>query len=171
MLARPHVFVGFGLLLEDSTNPANDMEVLVQQHPWSKQRRLYMVYILVAQHDKLKLINRAMIVKRCTITCNMLSNSLMVSQHTQRQLRLVLRPLKIVHHSCEQTKRCTTFARTVVCCIAVILIAFGRIWIVCMSTILMRLDATTKTDATNANNRATYATGRVKLTYFDCKVL
>ena len=171
MLARLYVFVGFGLVLGDSTNPADDVEVLVQQHPWSKQRCLYMVYILVAQHGKLKLINRAVIVKSCTITCNMLSNSLMVAQHTQRQLRLILRPLKIVHHSCEQTKRCTIFVRTVVRCIAIILIAFGRIWIVCMSTILMRLDATTKTDATNASDRATYATGRAKLKYFDRKVL
>ena len=40
-----------------------------------------------------------------------------------------------------------------------------------MSTILMRLDATTKTDATNASDRATYATGRAKLKYFDRKVL
>ena len=40
-----------------------------------------------------------------------------------------------------------------------------------MSTILMRLDATSKTDATNASDRATYATGRAKLKYFDRKVL
>ena len=51
------------------------------------------------------------------------SNSLMVAQHTQRQVRLVLRPLNIVYHSCDQTKRCTTFVRTVVRCIAIILIA------------------------------------------------
>ena len=48
---------------------------------------------------------------------------------------------------------------------------FDRIWIVCMSTMLMRLDATTKTDATNTSDCATYATGRAKLKYFDRKVL
>ena len=49
-------------------------------------------------------LNRAMIVKRCKITKDMLSNSLMVAKHAHKQLRFILRPLKIVHHSCEYTK-------------------------------------------------------------------
>lgn len=54
---------------------------------------------------KLKLIIFALIVKRCKITWNTLSNSLMVAQHTQKQLRFILRYLKIVHRFCEHTKR------------------------------------------------------------------
>lgn len=43
-------------------------------------------------------------------------------------------------------------------------IAFGRVWILCMLTVLRRLDATTNTHATNVRARA-------KLKDSNCKVL
>lgn len=46
-------------------------------------------------------------------------------------------------------------------------ISFGRVWIVCMSTILSRLDATTNTHATIAR----HAIARAKLKNSDRKVL
>ena len=42
----------------------------------------------MAKVGELKLINRAMIVKRCKITRDTLSNSFMVAKHTHRQLRV-----------------------------------------------------------------------------------
>lgn len=50
-----------------------------------------------------------------------------------------------MHHSYEYTKRWKTFVLMFVGCIAIILIAVGRVWIASISTILRRLDATTKT--------------------------
>ena len=48
---------------------------------------------------------------------------------------------------------------------------FDRIWSHLNIVHVIYSDATTKTDATNASDRATYATGRAKLKYFDHKVL
>lgn len=69
-----------------------------------KKRVFYPVYFN-GKACKLKPIIFALIVKRCKITWNTLSNSLMVAQHTQKQLRFILRYLKIVHRFCEHTKR------------------------------------------------------------------
>lgn len=57
------------------------------------------------------------------------------------------------------------------CARAMVWIAFGCVWIVCMSTILRRPSATTKTYAKNAKHRAPYARARSKLKHSDCKVL
>ena len=46
---------------------------------------------------------------------------------------------------------------------------FDRIWSHLNSVHVNYSDATTKTDATNASDHATYATGRAKLKYFDRK--
>lgn len=95
------------------------------------KRCLYRVYILEANHRKLKLINRATIVNTLQdYMWKTLSSSVMVAKHKRRQLRFILRPVIIVR------------------CIAIIWISFGRIWIVSMSTILRRLIAATKTYAT-----------------------
>lgn len=48
---------------------------------------------------------------------------------------------------------CVMFVR----CTAIVWIAFCRVRIMCMSTILRRLDATIKTHTPNARARATYA--------------
>ena len=101
----------------------------------------------------------------------MLGNSLMIAKHSHRQLRFILRPLKIVHHSCEYTKRCKTFVLMFVLYIPIIWTAFGLFRIVCMSAILKRLDGTTKTHATNERHRTTYAKGRASLKNSDRKVL
>lgn len=50
-------------------------------------------------------------------------------------------------------------------------ISFGRVWIVCMSTILSRLDATTNTHATIASAHARHAIARAKLKNSDRRVL
>lgn len=50
-------------------------------------------------------------------------------------------------------------------------ISFGRVWIVCMSTILSRLHATTNTHATIARARARHAIARAKLKNSDRKML
>lgn len=65
--------------------------------------------------------------------------------------------LKIVHRCCEYTKRCKTWVLISVRSIAKIKIAFSRVWVVCMSAILRKLHATTKTHAMNAGARATYS--------------
>lgn len=78
---------------------------------------------------------------------------------------------KIVHHFCEYTKRCKTSVLMFVRCTEFILIAFDRVVMVCMSTILRGFDTTTKTHATNAKHRATYARARAKLKHSDRKVL
>ena len=119
----------------------------------------------------LRLISRAMIGKRCKIIWDMLSNSLMVAKRTHIQQRFILRPLKIVHHSCEYTKLCKTFVLMFVRCTAKIWIEFGRVWIVCMSTILRRLDSSTKTHATYARARETYERARANLKNSDRKML
>lgn len=53
-----------------------------------KQRWLYRgsIHVLLTKHRKLKLINSATIVKRCKITWDTSSNSLMIKKHTHRQL-------------------------------------------------------------------------------------
>lgn len=59
----------------------------------SKNRDVYTGYILVAKHSDLKLINCAIIVK-CTITCDTLSNSLMVEKHRQKPTAIHLTTFK-----------------------------------------------------------------------------
>lgn len=70
--------------------------------------------------------------------------------HTHKQLTLIFRYLKTI-----------------------ILFAFDRVWIlvVCMSFILRRLNATTKTHATNARALETYAVACTKPKNSDRKVL
>lgn len=50
-------------------------------------------------------------------------------------------------------------------------ISFGRVWIVCMCTILRRLNATTNTHATIARAQAWHAIARAKLKNSDRNVL
>ena len=71
---------------------------------------LYRVYILVGKVPN----NRATVVQRCKITCHTSSNSLMVAQHSHLSMRIILRPQKFVHHSCECTQRCTMLVLTIV---------------------------------------------------------
>ena len=133
---------------------------------------LYRVYILVAKLSKLKLINRTMVVKHFKTTRDTSSNLLMVAKHLHRQLQFIFQPLKIGHHLfASDAKCCKTFVLTFMCCIAIIWIAFDQVWIVCMSTILKRLDATTKTHAKNMRHCAMYAKPRTKLKNSDPKVL
>ena len=47
------------------------------------------------------------------------------TQVLYRQLQFILRPLKIVHHSCKYTKHWKTFILKFVCSIAIIWSAFG----------------------------------------------
>ena len=57
-------------------------------------------------------------------------------------------------------------------CVAIIWIAFDRVLIACMSTMLKRLDATTKTHATNARHCATHTKTHERLRNSKCcKVL
>ena len=56
----------------------------------------------------------ATVVQRCKITCHTSSNSLMVAQHSHLSMRIILRPQKFVHHSCEYTQRCTMLVLTIV---------------------------------------------------------
>lgn len=151
-------------------NEKADMSIRCRQK-WLNPKYLVIMILFISQNQPLRLISRAMIVKRCKITGDMLSNSLKVAKHTHLQQQFILRPLKIVHHSCEYTKRCKTFVLMFVRCTAIIWIALGRVWIVCLSTIQRRLDATSKTYATNARARATYARARAKLKNFDRKVV
>ena len=60
---------------------------------------LYRVSILVGKW-------RTTVVPRCKITCDMSYNTLMVVQHTHTKVRIVLRPLKFVQHSCQSTQCC-----------------------------------------------------------------
>lgn len=83
-----------------------------------------------------------------------------------KQQQFILRYLKIVHHSCEYTRRCKTSELMFVSCTAKIWIAFSYVEIVCMSTILRRFDTTTKTHTTNVSARPTYAKARLKLIKF-----
>ena len=48
--------------------------------------------------------NCATVVQRCKITCHTSSNSLMVAQHSHLSMRIILRPQKFMHHSCEHTQ-------------------------------------------------------------------
>ena len=70
---------------------------------------LYRVYILVGKVPN----NCATVVQRCKITCHTSSNSLMVAQHSHLSMRIILRPQKFVHHSCEYTQRCTMLVLTI----------------------------------------------------------
>ena len=58
--------------------------------------------------------NCATAIQRCKITCHTSSNSLMVAQHSHLSMRIILRPQKFVHHSCEYTQRCTMLVLTIV---------------------------------------------------------
>lgn len=110
-------------------------------------------------HGKLKVINRTMVVKRCKITWDTLTNNLMVAKHKHKQ-------------------SCITFANTqnvvrpsLVHCTALIWVTVGCVWILHLSNILRRLDATNKTHAMNARARTTYMRARWLLKNTDCKVL
>ena len=58
--------------------------------------------------------NCATVVQRCKVTCHTSSNSLMVAQHSHLSMRIILRPQKFVHHSCEHTQRCAMLVLTIV---------------------------------------------------------
>lgn len=72
--APPYTFAGvLGVVVGDSAILAIAEEVLVHQHPWLTgltQIYLYSVYIQLAKHGILKLINRVMIEKRRKTTCD-----------------------------------------------------------------------------------------------------
>lgn len=63
----------------------------------------------------------------------------------------------------QKKQRCKTFVLMFLRCIPITWIEFGRVWRVCMSTILRRSDASTKT-------HAMYARARAKQNHSDCKV-
>ena len=62
---------------------------------------LYRVYILVGKLPN----NHSTVVQRCKITCHTSSNSLIIAQHSHLSMRIILRPQKFVHHSCEYTQQ------------------------------------------------------------------
>lgn len=62
--------------------------------------------------------------------------------HHRKKRRFIVRHFKILHHSCEYTQRYKTFVLMCVRCTAIIWFAFGRVWIVCMSTIWGELTTT-----------------------------
>lgn len=86
-------------------------------------------YIVGAKNEKLMLINQAMIknVAR-SLQIVTLNNRLIAEKHTYWQLQFILRPLEIVHHSCECTKRCKKFVLMFERYIAIIWIALNLFW-------------------------------------------
>ena len=124
------------------------------------------VYILVGKMPN----NRAAVVQRCKITCHKSINSLMVAQHSHLSMRIILRPQKFVHHSCEHTQRCTMLVLTIVRPSTIESVAHGRLWISNMLKNQTRPQASGKSHATKATARATLASHRANAKKQDRKV-
>ena len=127
---------------------------------------LYRVYILVGKLPN----NRSTVVQRCKITCHMSSNSLIVAQHSHLSMRIIIRPQKFVHHSCEYTQRCTMLVLAIVRPSAIERVAHGRLWISNMLKNQTRPQASGKSHATEATARATLASHRANAKKQDRKV-
>ena len=128
----------FSNIVIDFSSESNDFLPNVTSSHFG-QIYLYMV-ILVAKHSKSKVINCAMILSCCTITW-------LVMQQTHGRKTLAL--MAVIHLAILNNHALLVWAHTTLCnsgtnthafllFIAMILIAFGGIWIVCMSSILMR---------------------------------
>ena len=113
----------------------------------------YTGYILVGKVSN----NRATVVQRGKITCHTSSNSLMVAQHSHLSMRVILRPQKFVHHSCEYTQRCTMLVLTIVRPSAIESVTHGRLWISNMLKNQTRPQVSRKSHTTEVIARATLA--------------